>query len=378
MKPTIMPYYFPNWHPTPMNDKWHGKNWTEWNVAKCALPRFEGHYQPKVPAWGYEDESKVEVMEKKVNYALENGVDGFIFDWYWFNEGGYRLDCIDNAFLPAIEGKDFKFAIMWCNHDPIYVHPGSYLQVKEGTTKLLDGNITKETFVEATNYCIEKYFTNKNYYRIDGKLYFSIYRMGTIIKDWGLEEFKKVIADFRDRVRKAGLGELNINASFGPSRSPFSSDEEAIAVLKEAGCDSVGFYNNTNGTLATELPFPYALYDEMCEASYKKYDALLEPVKSAGLDYYCTLATGWDVSPRTTQSDVYENIGYPYERIVNDSTPEKFEKWLKNRRTFCEENNIPLLTIFAWNEWTEGGYLEPDTKYGDGYAEAIKHVFKDK
>ena len=34
-------YYFPNYHPDSINSRWHGKDWTEWEVVKAAKPRFE-------------------------------------------------------------------------------------------------------------------------------------------------------------------------------------------------------------------------------------------------------------------------------------------------------------------------------------------------
>mgnify|MGYP004505885217 CR=1 FL=1 len=100
-------WYFPNWHADAVNEKWHGKGWTEWEVVKVAHPRFEGHLQPKKPLWGYEDESDPKVFGKKIAYAKKYGVDGFIFDFYWLCDlGRYRINALEKGFLGARNADD--------------------------------------------------------------------------------------------------------------------------------------------------------------------------------------------------------------------------------------------------------------------------------
>src|SRR3954467_14435249 len=73
-------YYFPNYHVDSINEKWHGKGWTEWDLVKIAKPRFEGHLQPKVPSWGYFNEADPAWAAKEINLAADNGIDVFIYD----------------------------------------------------------------------------------------------------------------------------------------------------------------------------------------------------------------------------------------------------------------------------------------------------------
>jgi hypothetical protein len=87
---------------------------------------------------------------------------------------------------------------------------------------------------------------------------------------------------------------------------------------------------------------------------------------------------GWDASPRTVQSDAYENRGYPFMYTIANNTPENFKNALEATKARLDESSVPapFLTINAWNEWTEGSYLEPDQKHGMKYLEAIRDVFK--
>src|SRR5579871_2627735 len=83
IRPQVAVYYFPGYHPDPRIDARKGKGWTEWVLVKAATPKFPGHNQPRVPVWGYEDESNPKAMAKKIDAAADHGIDAFIFDWYW-------------------------------------------------------------------------------------------------------------------------------------------------------------------------------------------------------------------------------------------------------------------------------------------------------
>lgn len=203
-------YYFPNYHLDKRNEKYFGKGWTEWKLVKEATPRFQGHQQPKVPLWGYTDEANPKQMAQKIKAAASHGIDAFIFDWYYYDDGPFLERGLEEGFMKAANNKLLKFGIMWANHDYNDIFP--YTVGKE--PKLLyPGKITPQTWDKMTDYIIEKYFKNSAYWLIDGAPYFSIYDLSKFIEIFGtLEGAAKGLEDFREKTKAAGFKDLNINA----------------------------------------------------------------------------------------------------------------------------------------------------------------------
>lgn len=368
----IAAYYFPNYHEDPRNREWHGSGWNEWELVRNAKPRFTGHMQPKVPLWGYEDEADPEVMEKKIDAAADHGLSAFIFDWYWHKEGPFLERCLEEGYLRAKNNGRLKFAIMWANHDWLEIHPATRYQPYPARRK---GPVSKEIFEKATQHMIDHYFCHPSYWKIDGKLYFSIYELMSLVTGLGgLSETKEALEGLRERVRNAGLGELHLNAVvWGIETLPTENTlTEPKEILKYLGIDSATSYVWVHHIPFTH--FPDTSYSELREICKKEHERLH---REYDMPYYPNVTMGWDSTPRTVQTDVFEELGYPYYPVYTGNTPDEFKKALLDMKTYLDTvpQGCKMGTINAWNEWTEGSYLEPDTVHGMAYLKAIKEVF---
>lgn len=363
-------YYFPNYHKDKRNEAYHGKGWDEWELVREAMPRFNGHMQPKVPLWGYTDEADPKQMAQKIETASANGITAFIFDWYYYDDGPFLQRGLDEGFLKAANKNKLKFSLMWANHDWEDIHPYT-----SGTkAKLLSsGKITPETWDKMTDRIIAKYFKDPSYWLIDGAPYFSIYDLGKFIQIFGnVEAAAKALNDFRNKTKKAGFKNLNLNAVvWGQTILPAEKVvADPVKLVNQLGFNSFTSYVWIHHVYLQQ--FPATKYDSV-RNEYFKYAE--KATNNFTIPYYPNVSMGWDASPRTNQQTPFQNLGYPYMPVVIGNTPDAFKNALVEAKAFMEKHNQKTLTINSWNEWTEGSYLEPDTVAKMGYLNAIKQVF---
>jgi hypothetical protein len=370
---TVASYYFPNYHTDdPRNIINKGPGWSEWELVKTAKPRFPGHHQPNVPAWGYLDEKDPNVMAQKISSAVDNGIDCFIFDWYMYEDGPFLNQCIDYGFLKAKNCNHIKFGLMWANHDWVDIHP----YTREAEQKLLyPGEVSPKRFDEICDFVIKEYFTKPNYWKINGKAYFSVYDVQKFVNGFGsIGATKSAMDRMRQKAIAAGLKGVhwNLVAWGNPILPVEKATSNTTELIKMLGFDSATSYVWIHHV---ELPDTQTDYNYVRDTYFAHWD---KAKTEYGVPYFPNVTMGWDPTPRCDIESEWANLGYPFMNTIKNNTPENFKIALEmTREKLLSDLNSPrILNINCWNEWTEGSYLEPDTVNGMSYLEAIKDVFK--
>lgn len=365
----VAAFFWPAYHPS---ERWNEiagwkDNIGEWEIVKNCKPRFEGHEQPNVPIWGYQDESDPRAMEKKIDAAADHGVNVFIFDWYWYDNKPFQEDALNKGFLKAKNNDRMKFYLMWANHDA-----GSLWNIEKshlGNKVVWPGAVDRPTFDIVVDRVIERYMKQPTYYKIDGKPVFSIYELGTLIKGLGgVEQTKAALDSFRAKVKAAGFPGLHVQAilwSNIPASAalvPGDRSNTQANTLEVLGFDSLTNYQwvhyvHANGD-----------YKGWGKKALTKWEPWAKEFK---VPFYPHVSIGWDTNPRYKK--------FQKNTIVNRS-PKEFAEFLRQAKSHVDKHKLQprLITINSWNEWCEGSYLEPCERYGMGFLEAVKTVFIDE
>lgn len=333
----------------------------EWEVIKKGNPRFEGHYQPRRPLWGYEHDNDPVVVEKWINTALEHGVNTFVYDWYWYDGKPFLESALNDGFLKAPSNEKMNFYIMWANHN-VKRNYWNYHRYGDDTSQLWAGGVDRANFEIIVDRVINQYFKRPNYLKIDGCPVFSIFSLSALMEGLGGEEqAREALAYFREKVREAGFPGLHLQGmSGGPSNPSPEKLDKIVYRVKNLNLDSFALYNMGGFNV------DYVVHCENAKLIRENLDRDLD------VPVFPCVSISWDDTPR------FPHKGEEHVTRYN-GTPENFAKALRLAKKYADEHpeQIPLISINAWNEWVEGSYLLPDEVNGFGYLEAVKSVMNE-
>lgn len=356
----VAAYIWPSCHNDPLG---HDKLWPEgtgeWEVIKKGNPRFDGHYQPRQPLWGYEADNDPKVVEKWIDVATDHGVNVFVYDWYWYEGGPFLESALNDGFLKARNNKKMQFYIMWANHDVKYNYWNVH-KYKDNTDILWNAKVDWTNYKIIVDRIINQYFRQPNYFKINGEPVFSIFSISKLVEsfDNSEEEARRALDYFREEVKKAGFPGLHIQWNQGGGS--VMSDETAAGFVKSVntmGFNSIAMYNMGG------LDEDYLVYGANSVKIREQMDSLLD------VPVFPCVSIGWDDTPRFPAKGIHDVVHY-------HNTPRSFEALLSKAKKYADSHpeQPALITINAWNEWVEGSYLLPDMLNGYGYLEAVKEV----
>ena len=356
-------FYLPQFHPVPENDTWWGAGFTEWtNVAK-AKPLFKGHWQPRLPAdLGFYDLRVPEVRERQADLARDAGIEAFCYWHYWFGNGRRILERPFNEVL-ASGRPDFGFCLAWANQPWTGVWHG------QPKTTLLDQTYPGEADHAAHFEALLPAFRDHRYFKVDGKPLFAIYDPDH------LRQTAPFVAQWQTLAQAAGLPGLYF---IGMSNK---YDKDLLAPFDRLVSFGPGNYIDTRPRTNLDRVTDRINRFDMTRSAFARFKR-----RYAGphrhdyrevVDFFMThedqdprsapcILPNWDNTPRSGRRG----------HVFLNASPELYEKMLQHGLKQVEGRKPAerLIFIKAWNEWAEGNYLEPDSKYGTAFLDATRRA----
>ncbi|MBT2768152.1 glycoside hydrolase family 99-like domain-containing protein [Stenotrophomonas sp. ISL-67] len=342
---TLVAFYLPQFHPIEQNDTWWGKGFTEWRNVTRALPQFEGHVQPRLPAdLGFYDLRSPQVMRDQAALALEYGIGAFCFYYYWFS-GTTLLETPLRQWL-ADDSIEMPFCLCWANENWARRWDGRGDDILIGQQHSAGDDIAFITHVA-------DYLRDRRALKVDGKPMLLVYRPHL------LPDARATAQRWRQWCRDHDIGEIHLAYVQGFERpDPRDIDFDAAVEFPP---------NMSNPRSLTADQF---LINPEFHGDVRDWRELASEIAARPLpDYpmYPGVNPGWDNEARRSGRG----------RVYLHASPRGYRDWLSttiHQRLAPIPPSHRLVFINAWNEWAEGAVLEPDLRLGHAYLDATRQA----
>ena len=336
----LIAFYLPQYHPIPENDLWWGKGFTEWSNVTKAMPLFDGHYQPHLPAdLGFYDLRLQEIRHEQITLAKRYGIDGFCYHYYWFS--GKRL--LDRPLddMLADRESDMPFCLCWANENWTRRWDAAEHEILIAQEYRDDDDLE---FIKS----LIPFFRDPRYITLDGAPFFIVYRPQQ------LPDARRSVDVWRSYAREQGFPDIHIACALT------HGNEDYLKFGFDSGVEFPPHnprLRNINSSIDFYAPF---------EGHVLPFDSIANSYLNRSYpnpNVFRTVFPSWDNTARVSSRAV----------VILNGTPANYEYWLSEtvkRTKFAFPGEDRFVFINAWNEWAEGCHLEPDRRYGHQFLEA--------
>ena len=329
----VIAIYLPNFYYNNINKSENSHSHTL-KFLENIKPRFRGHHQPRIV--GNKDYiedynlANLKVIKKQIQLAKSHGIYGFGIYYYWFS-GKKIFDKPLNIFY---ERKlKFNYMLIWKNEKVINEKNEILLEEK------FEENDSEKLIEE-----IWKYLIDKRYIKIDNKPVLGIYNPNIIPK------LKGKILKMRQKARELKIGELYI--IYAKNDLDNSYDIKLFDGAYKSPPNDIKQIHLTKNQRENYFYY-YGLF----------YTNLISEKKANNLNLYKGSTVEWDNSAINNNNKIFGDYSPELFYIMNNL----IINWTKNN--YNKDNRI--IFINAWNNYYEGTYLEPDSKYGYASINAL-------
>lgn len=302
-----MAYYLPQFHIIPEN-KVDNVSYTDWDFIKKA--------PHSVTPIDYYNLADMKVLDRQDELANEYKIGVFIFYHYWLDNKMIMNLPVD---LYNYKKRKTKFMFCWDNQSG-FLGKQYYNSPEEHAYQLL------------------RFFLSDNYFtEIDGSKPFLIYSTTNFEKSY-LDLFLKFLENYNIKLKVGFHYQKYKNNWYVPEYCSFAAE---FAPHMKDGCHSG---SNESGYHIHENNFN---------------------------DYWQSAMVSWDSRPRISSRRTGQNECDMTKPNGCVSVEEFRNQVRKIKNNISRNNRNKVITLFAWNEWSEGASLEESKEFGRQFLECL-------
>ncbi|HKR81676.1 MAG TPA: glycoside hydrolase family 99-like domain-containing protein [Candidatus Saccharimonadales bacterium] len=318
----------------------HGDPNSPWGNVPQNTQGWGGDWSYLKPTIGYYDDSQVSTLETQIDEAASAGLSYFSFYEYWNNQTNTpQLDKALNAFTQASNTNRLKFTLS-------LVLPGSNNGDPEHLT------LPTSQFSAAAD-AYANYFTKSNYLTTqEGRPIVFMLETGGIGSGSPTDVNNFISLLKTDIKNKTGKDAYVMNESENGLNTVSQFTGDAYSCLNMGKYIVDGSYSE----YVSDLP-----------NYFKTFDNSGKPMMRCGM-------SGFNEAPRTGFWEAKSDVRY-FKDDAKSQFPAAMTATINNMKAQPASPIDNYMTMYAWNEWHEGGIIEPNVRDGSYYLNNLQNTF---